>query len=260
MKLASWSRPLARVLTLTFAIAAVTTSALAQVPVDAARPPDVAPEKPAFEGTAEVSALVTNGNTDNQTTGLSFDLAWRPNPWLANLKSKYLTTISQETLTQESFEIAGRAGRKLTEKSDTFVEHTYLKNQFAGTDNRMISSLGAGYFWIQSDLQTLRTEAALGYTHEDRTDQTKLGFMSGLAGLIYKYKLSPTADISHETKYLPNFQNGDDWRLTTETSLSAAISSMFSSKVAWKYEHVNDPPAGKIRGDTTTTVSLLAKF
>ena len=213
-----------------------------------------------FEGTAEVSSLITNGNTKNQTTGLAFDVTYRPSPWLVNLKSKYLTTVSQEILTQEQFEVAGRGGRSLSQQLDIFAEHTYLKNGFAGVDNRLITSGGLGYVWVRSDLQTFRTEAALGYTHEDRTDQTELAFMSGLVGVIYKIKIGATSDISHETKYQPNFKNGEDWRLVTETALSAAISSMLSSKIAWKYEHVNLPPAGKIRGDTTTTVSLLAKF
>lgn len=215
---------------------------------------------PEFEGTAEVSSLVTNGNTKNQTTGLAFDVTYRPSPWLVNLKSKYLTTVSQDILTQEQFEVAGRGGRSLSEQLDIFAEHTYLKNGFAGVDNRFISSGGLGYVWVKSDLQTFRTEAALGYTHEDRTDRTELSFMSGLAAIKYKIKIGETSDISHETKYQPNFKNGEDWRLVTETALSAAISSMLSSKIAWKYEHVNLPPAGKIKGDTTTTVSLLAKF
>lgn len=212
-----------------------------------------------FEGTAEVSSIVTNGNTKNQTSGLAFDLTYRPDSWLLNLKSKYLTAVSQDVQTQEMFEASGRGARKLTDAFDVFIEESYLKNRFAGTENRYISSGGAGYEWIHSDEQTLRTEAALGYTHEDRTTD-KLGFMSGLAALVYKYKITPTSDISHETKYQPNFQNNEDWRLTTETSLSAAISSLLSSKIAWKYEHVNLPPLGKVKGDTTTTISLLAKF
>ena len=220
----------------------------------------LAAEVSLFDGTAEGSSLITNGNTQNQTTGLAFDVTYRPDPWLVNVKSKYQTTVSQEVQTQELFEIAGRGGRKLSDVTDTFIEHTYLKNRFAGTDNRYITSVGLGRFWIQSDAQTLRTEAGLGYTHEDRTDTTELAFMSGVVGLMYKYKITPTADIAHETKYQPNFKTSEDWRLTTETALSAAISSMLSSKISWKYEHVNLPPAGKVKGDTTTMISLLAKF
>lgn len=241
----------------TVASAGISTSAFAQNVASAA---PIASEVNLFDGTAEISSLVTNGNTKNQTTGLAFDVTYRPDPWLVNVKSKYQTTVSQEVQTQELFEIAGRGGRKLSDVTDTFVEHTYLKNRFAGTDNRFITSAGLGRFWIQSDDQTLRTELGLGYTHEDRTDATQLSFMSGVVGLMYKYKITPTADIAHETKYQPNFKTSEDWRLTTETALSAAISSMLSSKISWKYEHVNLPPAGKVKGDTTTMVSLLAKF
>lgn len=244
------------VIAVTVSIAGAAAHAETAAPADAASP---AVEK-TFEGTAEVSSLVTNGNTKNQNTGVSFDLTYRWEPWLINAKSKYLSAIAQEVQTGESFEFTGRGGRKLSEHSDVFVEHTYLKNRFAGVDNRNTSAAGLGHFWIKSDEQTLKNELGLGYTSEDRIDGTKLGFMSGVVGLLYKYKISPTADLTHETKYLPNFKNGEDWRLTSETSLSAAISSMLSSKISWKYEHVNLPPVGKVKGDTTTTVSLLAKF
>lgn len=223
-----------------------------------AEAPAAAPKE--FEGTAEVSSVITNGNTKNQTTGFGFDATYRPAPWSVNLKSKYMTTVSQEVQTQESFEASGRGARNLTDALETFLEYGYLKNRFAGTELRHTTTGGLAYGVIQTDDQKLRTELALGYIHEERTDFSKRGFMTGVLGLFYKLKLSATADLTHETKYLPNFQNSDDWRLSSETALSSAISSMLSSKISWRYEHVNAPPAGKIRGDTTTTVSILAKF
>jgi putative salt-induced outer membrane protein YdiY len=84
--------------------------------------------------------------------------------------------------------------------------------------------------------------------------------MSGGGSVLYKWQVAATSEFTHETKYQPNFKTADDWRLVSETAISAAISSMLSSKISWKYEHVNLPPAGKVKGDTTTTVSLLTKF
>lgn len=234
--------------------------------VETANAQDAAPAAPAaaevksYEGTAEVSSIVTNGNTQNQTTGLAADLTYRPDPWLVNLKSKYLTTISQQVQTQESFEIAGRGGRKLSDVFDVFIEHNYLKNRFAGLESRNISSVGIGYLVVNTDKHNFKTELLIGYTDEERTDSTRPMFMSGGGAILYKWKITPTSDFTHETKYQPNFKTSDDWRLVSETALTAAISSMLSSKISWKYEHVNLPPAGKVKGDTTTTVSLLTKF
>jgi putative salt-induced outer membrane protein YdiY len=239
------------------------SSAVAQDAAPAASPTateTVAPAPKNYEGTAEVSSIVTNGNTKNQTTGLAMDLTYKPDPWLVNVKSKYLTTISQEIQTQESFEVAGRGGRKLSEIFDLFVEHTYLKNRFAGLENRYVTSAGAGYFALKNDKHTLKAELLLGYTDEERTDLTRPQFMSGGGSVLYKWKVAATSEFTHETKYQPNFATADDWRLVSETAVSAAISSMLSSKISWKYEHVNLPPAGKVKGDTTTTVSLLTKF
>jgi putative salt-induced outer membrane protein YdiY len=247
------------------AVASATSIAKAQVAASGASAPaaTVATEAvtaKSYEGTAEVSSIVTNGNTKNQTTGAALDLTYKPDPWLVNVKSRYLTTISQEIQTQESFELAGRGGRKLSDLFDLFVEHTYLKNRFAGLENRYITSAGAGYFALKNDKHTLKTELLLGYTDEERTDLTRPQFMSGGGSILYKWKVAATSEFTHETKYQPNFKTSEDWRLISETAVSAAISSMLSSKIAWRYEHVNLPPAGKVKGDTTTTVSLLTKF
>lgn len=244
------------------AVSSAVSSALAQDATPAAQAEvaktEVAPNS--YGGTAEVSSIVTNGNTKNQTTGLAMDLTYKPDPWLVNLKSKYLTTISQEIQTQESFEVAGRGGRKLSELFDIFIEHTYLKNRFAGLENRYVTSVGAGYFALKNDKHTVKTELLVGYTDEERTDLTRPQFMSGGGSIFYKWQVGATSELTHETKYQPNFATADDWRLVSETAISAAISSMLSSKISWKYEHVNLPPAGKVKGDTTTTVSLLTKF
>ena len=233
--------------------------ALANEPAAAATQESPAPKT--WEGTAEVTSLVTNGNTRNQTSGVGTELLFkRFDPWELKLKAKYLTTISQDVRTAESFDSMTRATRKLDDWFDVFAEGAYLKNTFAGVDIRTTGTLGAGYFLMKSDAQELKTELAAGYTHEERVDRTQLGFASGQVGAIYKWKISPTADFSHETRYTPNFKVSEDWRLISETALSAAISSMLSSKITYRYEHVNLPPAGKIKGDTTTTVSILAKF
>jgi putative salt-induced outer membrane protein len=214
-----------------------------------------------WEGTMEVSSIVTNGNTRNQTSGVAADVLFKKfDPWEMKLKAKYLTTISQDVRTAESFESTARGTRKLDDWFDVFAEGAYLKNTFAGVEERSTTTIGSGYFLMKSDLQELKTELAAGYTHEERVDKSKLGFGSGQVAAIYKWKISPTADFSHETRYTPNFKVSEDWRLTSETSLSAAINAMFSSKLSYKFEHVNLPPVGKIKGDTTTTVSILAKF
>lgn len=257
-KLKVFSAAVSIVIGVAAALPAVAQDAAPAAPAEAAATAAVVPKN--YEGTAEVSSIVTNGNTKNQTTGLAMDLTYKPDPWLVNVKSKYLTTISQEIQTQESFEIAGRGGRKLSDLFDIFVEHTYLKNRFAGLENRYVTSAGAGYFALKNDKHTLKTELLLGYTDEERTDLTRPQFMSGGGSILYKWKVAATSEFTHETKYQPNFATADDWRLVSETAVSAAISSMLSSKISWKYEHVNLPPAGKVKGDTTTTVSLLTKF
>jgi putative salt-induced outer membrane protein YdiY len=72
--------------------------------------------------------------------------------------------------------------------------------------------------------------------------------------------LLDTASFSQDAEYLHNFEDGDDFRVKTETSLLAALSAHLSLKVSYVWKHVGVPPAGFSRNDTTTTVGLVATY
>ena len=60
--------------------------------------------------------------------------------------------------------------------------------------------------------------------------------------------------------FYPNFDETDDWRLSSETAAHAVLSRRFSLKLAYILRYDNVPPSGYGSTDTTTTASVVWSF
>ena len=87
-----------------------------------------------------------------------------------------------------------------------------------------------------------------------------LQFASARLGGLYKWKISASADFSEEATFVPNLQDGGDWRFANVAALTAAVNARFSVKVSHGLSYLHQPPLGRENTDTTTSVALVAKF
>ena len=76
----------------------------------------------------------------------------------------------------------------------------------------------------------------------------------------YKWVFSKNAEFTDDATYIHDVENSDNWRFHNNAAVSAAINSIFSLKAYYKVVHLNEPVAGFEETDTTTGVSLVAKF
>ena len=66
--------------------------------------------------------------------------------------------------------------------------------------------------------------------------------------------------MSDDFTYTGTFANSMDWRIYHSIALTAKISTIFSLKVANTIRFANVPVPTFLATDTTTTISLVAKF
>ncbi len=223
--------------------------------------PAPAPPPPEWEGSAEASALLTSGNSKNTTLGLGGRLQYQPEPWSAKLALNYLISSNAGVKSAESFDGLLRAERKVDDSLSGFTQTTYLKNLFAGFIDRIGGEVGASYALLQSTGgHKLTTELGAGVLHENRTDVTLQTVPTARLGLNYAWKISETAEFGATLALLENLDRTRDWRLANTYSLTTVLTRLFSLKVGFRIDHLNVPVPGKLPTDTTTNVSLVAKF
>ena len=243
----------------TSAIASLVCSLLAAPAIaEEVKPPP--PPPPLWSGKAEVAFISTSGNTDTQTFGGAAEVEYQPGVWSGKAKVAFIKSEANGTENARSFEALLRGARKLSARLETYALGGYLKNRFAGIDGRYAGEGGLAYQLLAPGAHSLKAEAGLGYTKENRTTGFDRSFMTARGGLLYKWKLSKTAEISNETSFTQDLKASNDWRFADTASVSAGLTTILSLKLSYALTKVNDPPPGFKKTDTITTAALVAKF
>ncbi len=215
---------------------------------------------PLWETSAELTALITSGNSRNTTLGAGARVVHRPIPYSWRAGVNYLTSSNRGVKSAESFDALLRGERQLTVTAAVFAQTNYLTNVILGFNHRFNAEAGGSFNIIQTTDHSFRGELGGGANSENRTDGVSQTFAIARAGLDYVWKLSPTAEAGVNLSFLENLSNTIDWRLANTYSVSAMLNEMFSLKLAFRVDHMNLPVAGNLPTDTTTTASLVAKF
>ena len=225
----------------------------------AEEPPPAGPP-PVWSGKAEASYVGTTGNTNVQTIGAGLEVDYKKDVWDGLAKGTFVQGKTDGETTAKTIAGELRGGRHFSPRFELFVQGDYFKNEFAGIEDRLTGVGGAAYSVVKTDANELKFQVGAGYTKEQRTEGEDKSFGTGLAGLLFHWKVSATTDLSEEFAYVDNFQDSNDWRIANTFSISVAINKILSLKASHNLQYLNEPVTGFGRTDTITSIALVAKF
>ncbi len=238
--------------------ASLRAQTLPPTPPPPAPPP--APPPPLWTGKGELSFVSTSGNTSTQTLGLSAEVEYKPMPWAFLAKAAFVRAESDGDVKAKAFTGLLKGSRKLFDHVDAFVQAGYMRNRFAGIDDRYAGEVGLGYGVLTEGPHLLHAEVGFGYTKEKRVLGDDKSFASFRLGAQYKFVISKTADFTDEPQFVQDLKDTGDWRFSNTAALSASISSVFSLKLSHTLNYLKEPPTGFGRTDTITSAAIVAKF
>lgn len=210
-----------------------------------------------WKGTAELSFVNANGNTKSSTFANKDRFEYASGAALVELEAGAMRGTSQGRLIAEQFFASEKAGYKWSDRDYVFEKFRWDKDRFAGVNNRYDLNLGVGRKLIDTPPDRLAGEVGAGRVWEERLPPAAYNaFTSGRAFLRYERSLSPTSGFAQEAEYLHNFDRAKDYRLRTETSVTAALTTVVSLKLSFVWKRVGSPPPGFIRDDTVTAAGL----
>lgn len=213
-----------------------------------------------WEGTGDASLLLTTGNTSNTTIGFGGGVIFRPNPWTFKSNTSYLVSKSAGIATAESFSVDGRGERAVSDIISFYGNLTHLTNRFGGFLNRTGAEAGIAIHLFQNPQHRVTAEYGMGALYEYRTDFSNRTFVSARLAVLYTWKLTEMTEFGANIAMLEDLGNMSDWRLNGGVSITTILNSVLSFRTAFKLDYMNLPVRGKVSTDTTTTVSLVAKF
>lgn len=230
---------------------------LAQTPAPA---PAAAPEPPPrLEASGQFAFLNTHGNADTQSLGAGGELISRPDPWAYRAKVAFAQTETEDELSARSFAGLFRAARALDTRLSVYGQYDFLRDLFAGVEQRHVIEGGASYLAVDAAPHRLRFDAGLGYLYEERPEDHFDSLTLSLAA-AYRLAISATSELTYEPRFLLPFSDSGAWRFDQNAALGVALNSILSLKVSHTIRYSAAPPDGFEKTDTIMAVSLVAKM
>jgi putative salt-induced outer membrane protein YdiY len=231
----------------------------AHVPLLSAQQPGAPPAPPPrLEATAQFTFLDTKGNTETQSLGTGGSLIWRPDPWTYSTKLIFAQTESDDELSARSVAGGFRAARALNPRLSVFGQYDYLRDVFAGIDQRHVTEGGLSFLTFETGLHRLRTDVGVGYLNEHRPDDTLNAATLSLAA-AYRLAVSANSEFTYDPRFLQPLADAGGSKFDHTAALSVALNTILSLKLSHILRYSAEPPIGFDTTDSITAVSLVAK-
>ena len=82
-------------------------------------------------------------------------------------------------------------------------------------------------------------DAGVTWTDEEPVFLPGLDYFGAVAGATYAWKINEVASFRERLVLYPNFDESDDWRLRSETSLDAALAASWALRVGYLFTRDN---------------------
>ncbi len=220
---------------------------------------DVQDRKVANE--SEVGFVSIRGNSESESLSAKQQNIYKWDKNLVRGDGRYLRSQTGGLETASRWLFGLRYEREMSERLSLFVAQNVESDPYAGIDRRYNSDFGLKYFLIKEDSREWVSELGYRYTTEFPVQGDFKEYHQGRLFTQWAEKFSESISVQVWAEYIPNFTDNKSYLANAEVSLSASLSKIFSLKTAYLVHYNNaDRPNIREKTDTTTTVTLVAKF
>ena len=238
-----------------FALLIATTTSGAQAPAAAPKAP------PPIVLAADIGFVSTSGNSNVTTLTGNDEITFTRASWSYKQNFSVVYGKLRDTVQTSKWVVSLRAERSSSSWIGVYGLLKYDKDRFSGIAGREEEGVGAAIKSLTSDTDKLDFELGLSYVQTQAVavfaDHTNA---AGRAKGTYRHVFSGNPYVQQLAEYLPNLQNGADWRFNSETSLVAPVSTHLALKVTYVVTYQHLPPAGFGDTDRLFSTSLQISF
>jgi putative salt-induced outer membrane protein YdiY len=234
-------------------VIAVSPSTFAQAPAAPPEPP------PTLDASAQFTFLDTSGNASSQSLGAGGSLVLRQDPWTYSAKAIFAQAETDGDLSARSFAGLFRTSRALDERLSVYGQYDFLRDVFAGVEQRHVIEGGASYLAVDTPRHRLRADAGLGYLYQENPDSHFDSVTLSLAA-AYRLAISATSEFTYQPRLLLPLADAGAWKFDQDAALAVAMNTILSLKIAHTLRYSADPPEGFRTLDRILAISIVAKM
>jgi putative salt-induced outer membrane protein len=206
--------------------------------------------------TFDFGLVDASGNSDILSLNLGEKLSRKFGRWVLSQSSKALYGETDGSRTTESYEINARAEYGLSARIGTFVLGVFQRDPFAGVAERWSGGPGLAVGLVRTRRDTLTVEEALTLQNERSIAGVKRDFGASRAAALFKHAFSAGAFVTQNLEWVANLEEGADYRLNSETALTAPISKQIALRLSYLIRFDNRPEPGFETTDRILTTGV----
>lgn len=225
-----------------------------------------AAEVPGWYSTADLSFVMSEGNTRTNSLGIKGDLrrTWLRTSWRTNA-SFVRTAVGEPTRRAVGTGAADAAlekGPRVTKAEKLFVDTDFMRrvterfywdiggtlerDRFAGLNSRLLGKAGVGYLWENREDARFSTGVAATYTTQDEViddPETENSFAGVQFNADGERRFGDTDQNVYSSQLVvdQNLQDTDDLRANWAHSLAVAMTRRFALQLGVQLTFANQP-------------------
>lgn len=247
------SRLLCGLTVVTWALAGMTHTAAAQTATASAGAPSV-------KVSVDLGLVAASGNTDLRTFSFGQQLQVVSGKWTVTQLARMVNSETRGRETANEYAVSVQPSYVLSRRWKGYLLAGWDRNPFLGISQRFQEGAGLSFAALDGPKHSLVIDAGFSYFQQDFTDGTSSSFPTARSQASYKYTFAPKAHLQDVLLYLPNLDNGPDYRVNNEVSLVAPLAGWLALKARYllQYQHLPQPGFGTT--DNLYTTGLQVTF
>jgi putative salt-induced outer membrane protein len=219
----------------------------------------VAPKKPSpVKFTGDVGYVATSGNTSVQTLNLGDKVTAKTGAMTLSQQFAVVNGRSKGQTVASSWRGAVRIDAAVAKTLAVYTSLTFERNVFAGLASRSSAVTGLSAEVIKTTEDRLVVEGGISLTAQRAVVNkgSNLDFLGGRAATAYQHHIGPRALLSQSIEFLPNFHQGEDLRINSESALLAPLTRQIGIKLSYVIRFDGLPQPGYLSTDRLFTSGI----
>tara|TARA_R110000772_G_scaffold39727_5_gene93171 strand:+ start:7548 stop:8507 length:960 start_codon:yes stop_codon:yes gene_type:complete len=220
-----------------------------------------------WSGEGQIGGLISTGNTRNTGISGGIKLKKEAEKWRVTFRALTDYQRTNGLTSKEQFNVTLEPNYKVSEQLYVYGLIQYERDRFQGFAARHTISGGLGYTVVNKDGITLNIKAGPAYRMTEFIGGGSDKRLAALFGLDFDWKIAKNlkltqdagAKLGSSTSAVAVLSPGSN-SFNATTALDAKLIGSLSTRFSYSVEHETDPPAGRLKTDTVSRVSLVYGF
>jgi putative salt-induced outer membrane protein YdiY len=202
-----------------------------------------------WESVASLGVTLTSGNSENFLATLGFNTArkWPKDEMMFGANAGYGESRDKNA-DPETRTTTDQYARGFGQWNHLFSERLYaglrldgIYDHVAGIDYRATASPLLGYYFIKKPNTFLAGEVGPSFIAENLSGEEATQYIGLRVGERFEHKFSERAKVWQTAEWIPQVSDFDNWLLTVEIGVSAALSKSLDLRIVLQDQYDNQP-------------------